>query len=114
MKTIDLGTDTLSQEQKQELKQKTYNEIFDFISEFGDNINEIETNGRLSSFLLGLSGLKVDLNPNIPMRYTIGQIGKNTVYVDPYMLWKDNTIYLKKDNDLVETILIVDKNEILI
>jgi peptide subunit release factor RF-3 len=113
MKIIDLGTDTLSQENSQELKQKTYKEIIDIISEFGDNINEIETNGRLSVFLLDCIGTKVELADR-PMRYPIGQINNITVYVDPYMLWRDTTIYLIKDNITVESILIVDKNNVLI
>ena len=63
----------------------------------------IVTNGNIASVIQDIAGYTVNpvngakLNTNGQL-YPVGKIGNMDIYVDPYMLWNDNRIFLGRKN----------------
>jgi len=112
MKIIDLENLSIETTYMSILK-----EIYNIIISF-DNVNTILTNCNLGSVLLDYPisnqyKLKDSISSGGKI-YPIGQLGNIIVYVDPLMKISDKVIYLKNNDELIETIEIKDKNNILI
>lgn len=63
----------------------------------------IVTNGNIASVIQDIAGYTINpvnggkLNTNGQL-YPVGKIGNMDIYVDPYMLWSDNRIFLGRKN----------------
>lgn len=92
-------------------------DIYNIIISYND-VNIILTNCYLGSVLLDYSKFNPyklkDSISHVGKIYPIGQLDNIIVYVDPFMKVGDNIIYLKNNDETIETIEIKDKNKILI
>ncbi|MFW6225863.1 MAG: hypothetical protein ACOC3V_02790, partial [bacterium] len=66
----------------------------------------VVTNGNLASVIQDIAGYTLNpvvggsnLNTNGQL-YPVGKIGNMTLYVDPYMRWDDNRIFLGRKNSV--------------
>jgi hypothetical protein len=93
--------------------------VHDKINEI-QNVSSILTNGNIASVLQDLSGYKIyPTNPDVIepglKRYNLGQIDNIEIWVDPYMRWDNNIIYLEDQNEKsFAEIEIIDKKGILL
>lgn len=113
MKIVDLENVDIERTYMSILK-----EINGVIDSFGDNINNVVTNCNMASVLMDYSNFTLSpLKSSITdggKKYPVGQLNNNIIYVDPLLKWTDNQIYLYLNDELIETIEIKDKNNILI
>ena len=86
----------------------------DIISHIDENVDNIETNGNIATILCDSSLYKLlSLNKDQKI-YTVGLFNNITLNVNTYQKWDDNKIYLKKDNEIILEIEIIDENNWLI
>lgn len=81
---------------------KIYKKLFDYITSF-DNIDYIITNGNMASVIQDISDYNITSNiiNTYGQLYPVGKIGKIDIYVNPYMLWSDNRIFLGSKDGLI-------------
>jgi Flp pilus assembly CpaF family ATPase len=82
-----------------------------------DKADTIVTNSKIASFLLD-SDIYTPLNTgeinpvgSISEPLCVGSLNEIMVYIDPHMNWNDDTVYVKKDEDLLAEIKFVITNE---
>ena len=111
MKTIKT-----TQTKNTEAFQYLFSELNNIINE-NNNSNRLVTNCNIASFLqdsllydLKSSCISPELNQDF---YKIGIFANLSLIVDRNQLWSDNIIYLKNNDETIETIEIIDDNYIL-
>ncbi len=95
-----------------------FSELYKIINDNKDS-NNITTNGNIASVLQ--DSLMYNLNDNLTIEqklkqkfYKIGNFENLSLMVDSIQLWTDNIIYLKNNEEIIETIEIINENDILI
>ena len=102
-----------------ESQKKLFDELTSYITE---DVNILLTNGNMASILQDsvsfelVDSIKESMmsDDGKPKIYKLGNFGKTQVLVDPYMRWDDNRIFLKCDENIVDEIIVDDKNGVLI
>jgi hypothetical protein len=101
--------------------------IVDMIKEYaeGNNCNKIITNGNIGSVLQDVVNYSIN-NEHTPIEslkieekdgkkiYNMGKIEDMDLIIDALMLWNDNKIFLYNNDELKETIEVIDNNSVLI
>ena len=106
---------------KIEITQSNFNDSFKYFNDqlteiINKNINDINniiSNGNICGILLNKSFDNLKLNKS-NYTYNIGTFNKLDVFIDALQLWSDNIIYLRKDDNIIIKIEIIDKNNVLI
>lgn len=114
MKRIEITETKIRLAQKQLIDT-----LIGYINEIGDYINNIETNGNIVSSLQ--EDLSYSLNPTpeeiekkVFNSFSVGNFNGLILKVNPMQLWTDDKIFLKKDDEIILEIEVVDKEGVLI
>ena len=108
---------------KIEISQQTYLESLKYFCdelnkeiEQNNNINSIVSNGNICSILQDSFFYRTEKSNNIDTdnHYSIGSYSDLLLIVDKLQRWDDNVIYLKNNDEVIQTIQLVDDNKSLI
>lgn len=99
------------------LQMKLLNRINEIADSTGSE--KIITNGNLGHSLRGIGGysneyISNEIKKDIKSPFPVGQIGKLTVFVDPYMKWDDNRIIFYNESKDLFTLKVEDGRGILV
>ena len=111
MEKITLKIKTTNHKESREYLSTNLHEIINNTTD----CDNILTNGNLASVLQDDLLYKLKTNLNLDKKiYSIGLYDKLILNVDIYQKWTDNTIFLRKNKNIVYEIFIEDENEMLI